>query len=221
MTKFLKNYKGQFFIDGNKKTKAHFLRTMIEEKRKTYIKESKKGNFYYSPILKGEMSFFLTTKIVITKKKEKYLMWDFVVKAKKRGKKKARETQFYAIETDCNIVIYDERKFLKKGKYQFNELIKEMLETVKEEYKLEDVYCRSIVDVLVELGNKTKFEVKYSTKGYVYEIALRPTYKFEEHIFKTPLERLYFDLINKINISQSIVKYSFIKVNLLCTQVGK
>lgn len=225
MTKFLKNRKGQFFIDKKPSTKAHFLRRMIEEGRKQYIKESKKGNYYYSKILKGEMSFYLTTKIIVTKKGEKFLMWEYEVSRKTDEKrkrlKKPKITNFYAIETqwekDQSIIIFQDRKFVEKGKNQFNDLIKEMLETVKEKYKLENVYCRAIVDILFTLGSNETFELKFSSKGYVFELKLKPSYKFKDHVFTEPLERLYFDLINKIFTSQSILKYEFTKINLLCT----
>lgn len=216
MTKYFKDIKGRFYVDDVKKTKAEFLRRMIKQERKQYIKESKFGNFYYSKILKSEMSFFLTTKVLITKTDEDFYMWTYTVKSKRRGKKPSKKTDFYAIKSKCNIVIYEDSQFLESGRINFNKFIKKLLNIVKNNYKIENVYCRAIINILFECAGEKKFELLFSTKGYVFEEKLQAVYKHGIHIFQEPLEKMYYDLIDKIFASQSITKYTFININLLC-----
>lgn len=206
MTKFLKTSKGKYYLDNERVTKAHFLSKMIEENRKTYIKESKKGKYYYYKILKSEMSFLITSKIVSKKvdkkgKKEIFYTWEFST----INKRQKTTTDFYAIETECYFEIFKDNQFLEENIKEFNELLKRMLDIIKKKHKLKDVYCRAIVSVIYFLDSKEEpfeFERKYSSKGYTYEESIN---------------EIFVDLINKMLFGQSIVSIIFTRVNLLCT----
>ena len=189
MTKFLKTKKGSFYIDNERVTKAHFLSQMLEENRKTYIKESKKGNYYYSLILKSEMSFILTSKVM------KSHIWDFYT----YNKQEKVSTHFYAIEEPIDVLVFEDSQYLANAYEKFNKIVEKMIKKVKTKYKLKTFSCRAIVDVdftkKEKTGKDSSFMYKFSSLGYKED-----------------------DTYQEMFINPSIVRIVFTRLNLLCVQ---
>lgn len=203
MTKFEKDAKGRYYINGERTSQAKFLMLMHEEERKTYTKISIHGNRYSTDLPNYEkfqqMLLIKEEQVKTFKEEEKVHTWKVELKDK---------TKLYCAEKDISLIMYEDTKIVSNNHTRMKNIIRDLIQFVKEEFELEFCYFRIIVNTKFQAQidyDFSEFEHKFSSKGYYNEQKINEAFK---------------ELWDKIKLTQSIIRIIFSYVNIVCFVLG-